>query len=396
MNRRLLLTFGLAIACALAVGAVAAVVVLRGDEHEPTPALQAADLDACRGLADDAASTCFTREFLAALDGQEDPRPAIAAITDASRDELRGFLLTNCHVIMHTVGRTYAREAGVTVGTLMEYLPADNDPGCPAGFAHGLVTGVAPDIDPGRPREAAAVCADAGTRFRRYSCIHGFGHAFMRIYDDLLEPALELCGALGAVAAPDCAQGAYHDYWLAVAEVDEAALSGEAVTDPRRLCGDQPAPYVRACWYRAFLESRPDGFQVEAASDLDDLCAGLAGLQRAACVTGAAVIGPADPAAQLRICAAVEDPTDAANCIRGTKVQNLIDAPDRDHLALIRDCARFAGATRAFCQRWLGRTLAVLTDGEFGRLGCPQLSPAARRQCAAGASEIDEALVTFS
>ena len=124
---------------------------------------------------------------------RSDPRPAIAAITDASRDELRGFLLTNCHVIMHTVGRTYARDAGVTVATLMEYLPADNDPGCPAGFAHGLVTGVAPDIDPRRPREAAAVCADAGTRFRRYSCIHGFGHAFMRIYDDLLEPALELC-----------------------------------------------------------------------------------------------------------------------------------------------------------------------------------------------------------
>ena len=153
---------------------------------------------------------------------------------------------------------------------------------------------------------------------------------------------------------------------------------------------------MRACWYRAFLESRPDGFQIEAASDLDDLCAGLAGLQRAACVTGAAVIGPADPAAQLRICAAVEDASDAANCIRGTKVQNLIDAPDRDHVALIRGCERFAGATRAFCHRWLGRTLAVLTDGEFGRRGCRQLPAAARRQCEAGAREIDEPLVTFS
>ena len=32
--------------------------------------------------------------------------------------------------------------------------------------------------------------------------------------------------------APDCAQGAYHDYWFAVVGADEATLSEEAVTDP--------------------------------------------------------------------------------------------------------------------------------------------------------------------
>jgi hypothetical protein len=52
------------------------------------------------------------------------------------------------------------------------------------------------------------VCADAGTRYRRYSCIHGFGHAFMRINGDRLGPALDLCRGLGARAAADCAQGA--------------------------------------------------------------------------------------------------------------------------------------------------------------------------------------------
>jgi hypothetical protein len=45
----------------------------------------------------------------------------------------------------------------------------------------------------------------------------------------------------------------------------------------------------------------------------------------------------------------------------------------------------------------LGRTLAVVTDGEFGHAGCPQLAGAnARRECDAGARRIDEALVTFS
>jgi hypothetical protein len=279
----------------------------------------------------------------------------------------------------------------------MDYLPRSNDPGCPAGFAHGLVTGVAPDIDPTRPREAATVCARAETRYRRYSCIHGFGHAFMRIHGDRLRPALRLCSALGPQAAPDCAQGAYHDYWFAVIGADDARLPQEAVTDPRRLCAAQPAVYVRPCWYRAFVDNRPRGFEVVSAEHVDALCRGLGGLQRQACVTAASVIGPPDPAVQLQICAGLGDPSDAASCVRGTKVQNLLGASTAAYVELIGRCELFAGATRAACYRWLGKVLAVVTDGDFAVTGCPQLQPAAaRRHCRAGASTMDEALVTFS
>jgi hypothetical protein len=395
VNARLGLALAVA-AVGLLAGGVALAVGLRGEEREPAPALRAIDVEHCRAFADDDARACYSREFLAMVDGLEDPRPAVARITAAARSE-GGFLLANCHVVMHTVGRTYAADAEVTLGTLMDYLPADNDPGCPAGFAHGLVTGVAPDIDPSEPREAASVCDGAGTRFQRYSCVHGFGHAFMRLYEDQLEPALKLCTALGAQAAPDCAQGAYHDYWFAVVGADEATLSEEAVTDPRRLCGGQPEEYVRPCWYRAFLENRPAGFQVELPADIEDLCEGLEGLQREGCVTAASVIGPPDPAEQLRICSRLRDPSDAANCVRGTKVQNLQDAPVQAYVRLVGGCERFAAAARGACYRWLGRTLAVLTDGEFGRTGCPRLRGAgARRECEAGAGRMDEALVTFS
>ena len=65
------------------------------------------------------------------MEGQQDPRAAVARITEAARSE-GGFLLENRHVVMHTVGRTYAGDADVTLATLMDYLPADNDPGCPA------------------------------------------------------------------------------------------------------------------------------------------------------------------------------------------------------------------------------------------------------------------------
>jgi hypothetical protein len=394
VNRRVGLALAVAAVVLLAVG-VALAVVPRGEEKEAAPELRALDVEYCGEFADDDARQCYSREFLALMDGQKDPRPAVARITDAARSE-SGFLLENCHVVMHTVGRTYARDAGVTLASLMNYLPADNDPGCPAGFAHGLVTGVAPDIDASNPREAASACDGAATRFQRYSCVHGFGHAFMRLYDDQLEPALELCTALGPGSAPDCAQGAYHDYWFAVVGADEAVIEGEVVKDPYRLCAAQPEAYVRPCWYRAFLENRPAGFRVASASDIDDLCDGIEGLQREGCVTAASLIGPPDPAEQLRICARMRSVTDSASCVRGTKVQNLQDAPTEAYVRLIGGCERFKPAPRGACYRWLGKTLAVLTDGEFERAGCTQLESGPRRECEAGARAMEDALVTFS
>lgn len=378
-------------------GAVAvAVLVVRAGGDDPAPAAVAVDLEPCRNLLPDASRDCWTSQFLAAVDGQDDPRPAVAAITSAARRE-GGFLLSSCHGLMHTVGRTYARDAGITLANLMDYVPRSNDPGCSAGFAHGLVTGVGAQIDPRHPGEAAAVCTEAGTRYQRYSCVHGLGHAFMRIHGDRLAPALALCRSLGSRLAPDCAQGAYHDYWFAVVGADEASLPAGAVTDPRRLCGAQPAAMVRPCWYRAFVDNRPEGIVVDSAEHLDVLCEGLDRLQRQACVTGAAVIGPADPAVQLELCAALDDPADAAGCIRGTKTQNLLGSPASDFVRLIGRCELFAGTTRSGCYRWLGKAIAVLTDGAFEQTGCPKLAAAdARRSCVSGARTMEDALVTFS
>jgi hypothetical protein len=394
MSRRVLLA--LAVAAGVLGASAAAVAVLAGGGEEPAPALRAAHLERCNAFDSGELRDCYTREFLAMVKGRDDPRPAVEAITKASRREGR-FLLSNCHVIMHTVGRKYAREARVTLGTLMDYLPRGNDPGCAAGFAHGLVTGVGSDIDPSRPRDALRVCADAGTRFQRYSCIHGFGHAFMRIYGDRLELALPRCRALGPGSAPDCAQGAYHDYWFAVLGADDAPPPADSVTNPRELCADQPASFVRPCWYRSFLENRNEGFQLEAPQDLESLCEGLRGVQRGGCITAASLIGPPDPAAQLDICARLDDPTDAADCVRGTKVQNLLNASTGAYLRLIERCERFADGARAACYRWLGKALAVVTDGGFRREGCPRLRTArAREDCEEGARRMEEALVTFS
>jgi hypothetical protein len=381
------------VAGALAASVAAAVLVLGGGK---APAAQGDDPARCRALAAAGARACYRREFIAMVGERDDPRPVVNAIARSAWKE-GGFLLSNCHGIMHTVGRTYARDAGVTLATLMDHLPKSNDPGCSAGFAHGVVTAVAPRIDPNRPREAAAVCADAATRYQRYSCTHGFGHAFMRIYDERLAPALGLCRQLGPGAAADCAQGAYHDYWFAVVGADDASLPERAVTDPRELCAAQRVIFVRPCWYRAFIDNRPDAVEIRGPGDLDTLCGGLAALQREACMTAASVIGPPDPAVQLRICAGLLDPSDAQSCIRGVKVQNLLGYPIAAYVELIGRCELFGGATRRACYRWLGKTLAVLTDGVFARSGCAQVAGAdGRRYCRQGGRSMNDALVTFS
>ena len=388
----------MAAAGALVAGGAA---MLGGGGGEPAAAPAGAahgplDLAPCRALGDDAARACYTDAFVAVVRGRDDPRPGVAAIADAAWKEGPG-LVADCHGIMHTVGRRYAGDTGVTVGTLMAHLPQANDPGCTAGFAHGMVTAVAGEIDPERPGDAARVCEESATRYQEYSCVHGFGHAFMRLYGDQLDPALELCTALGERVAADCAQGAYHDYWFAVVGADDASLSGDAVRDPRALCRAAPAAYVRPCWYRAWLENRPAGFTVQAPEDLDGLCADLTGEHRPACITAAAVIGPPDPAEQLALCARLASARDAEACVRGTKVQNLVGERTAGFVVLVDRCGRFRPRVRGACYRWLGKAVAVVTDGAFAQAGCPRLrSPAGRRACAAGAARIDEPLVTFS
>ena len=91
-------------------------------------------------------------------------------------------------------------------------------------------------------------------------------------------------------------------------------------------------------------ETRPDGFQTEVPRDLEDLCEDLDGIQREGCIGGAAVIGPPDPAAQLELCAGLASAADAASCVRGTKVQNLLKEPPGTYERLITGCARFAAA----------------------------------------------------
>jgi hypothetical protein len=355
-----------------------------------------ARLASCTSTDTDAMRACYTRTLVGVVDAARDPRPEVAKITALAWQSPTGFLLPNCHVIMHAVGRSYVKRHHVTLGKVMSFLPLSNDPSCPAGFSHGLIIGVAPQIDLANPKSSARQCRRSATRYERYSCVHGFGHAFMRLTGEQIHPSLALCLRLGRAWGLDCSGGVFHDYWLAVEGYDNAKSPGPApVRSPRALCAAQPPLFVKACWYRSFLESRPAGFQADSAATMTRLCSGLRALQRDACITAASVIGPPDPAAQLAVCAQFRGP-DALSCIHGTKVQNLLRFPESTYVGVIRGCERFAGSTRTGCYEWLGKTISVVTNGSFRRDGCTKLSATARTACVAGARSMNGPLVTFS
>ncbi len=312
---------------------------------------------------------------------------------DAYVHSVGGWLERNCHVLMHGVGRRYGAHAHVTLTNLLHYLPKTNDPGCSAGFAHGLLIALGPQIQKLGPKGAAADCHRAATRYQRYSCIHGLGHAYARQFDDFVEPALASCSHLGSADAPDCAQGVFHDYWIAVAGLDGTRRPA-SVTSPRALCGSQPRAFVRACWYRALLE-RPPARAPQSAHDLLALCRGLSTVQRAGCITGASLIRSSDPLEQLHTCAALGS-ANAPACLRGLRVPTYALAPFATKLSLIRACATVRTAQRA-CYLWLGKALNVITNGTFVSRGCPRLRYAATRAtCARGARAYEGALETFS
>src|SRR5205807_656861 len=175
-----------------------------------------------------------------------------------------------------------------------------NGPSCSAGFSHGLIMALGPQIVRMGPVGAAAACRKASTRYQRYSCVHGLGHAYMRLFDETVAPSIAACRALGPADAADCAQGAFHDYWIAIAGLDQTRRPVNSTTSPRKLCGAQHGEFVRSCWYRAFLERPPKRFPA-SGRDLLALCRGLDGIQHESCVTAASLVVSPDPFDQLAV-----------------------------------------------------------------------------------------------
>jgi hypothetical protein len=334
---------------------------------------------------------CYVRLLRGDIEASRDPARELPRIDRRVR-LLGGTVEASCHVLMHQVGRDYARAHRVTLGTLQRYVPRSNSPNCSAGFGMGLVMYLGPEILRSGGQAAVRACSRLPTRYRAYTCVHGLGHALMRAYHGQLGEAVRACRRLGASYAPDCAQGAFHDYWISFRGADGTTPLRGANASPRVVC-DGRLTYVRPCWYRYFLE-QPIVLPIRDGADLVRPCRGLDSLQRFGCVSASALTISSNPFDQMRICVQLAGP-DAAACVRGVPDQALAGQPAKQ-LQLIRACGRIAAAARGGCYEWLGRTLAVVTNGDFRRRGCAKLGRSVRGACVAGAERMHAALVTFS
>jgi hypothetical protein len=335
---------------------------------------------------------CYLRNLLHVVVKTHNPAKELPQL-DTLAHQAGGFLAANCHMMMHVVGRTFARRYHVTLANLQHYLPLSNDPGCSAGFGMGMVMALGAQITHDGPKGAYEICNRAPTRFRQYTCFHSLGHAYMRYYDGYLSYGLKACRALGRREAPDCAQGVFHDYWLGLSGQDNAVSSRGEPRTARALCARQHGSFVIACWYRYYLAIPPKRTPSTAAR-IDRLCSGLAGLQREGCVASASLISNPEPFAQLRVCSHLTG-ADVDSCVRGVGTQNLPDA-FASGLELISKCRSLSVASRAGCYRWFGTTLSVLTDGRFAKEGCRRVPRAGRAECAIGAKRMNDALITFA
>jgi hypothetical protein len=336
---------------------------------------------------------CYVTRLLADIEKSGDPAHELPRIDRKVRAG-GGYLESSCHMMMHEVGRIYARRHHITLSNLQRYLPRSNDPGCSAGFGMGMVLTLGSQIGQLGPDGAIKLCMRAPTRYRSYTCVHTLGHAYMRLYHEQLPFAIQACRALPPSQAPDCAQGAYHDYWLSIAGRDATQPQRHGITSARVLCARAIPSFVRPCWYRYFLELTPRNPPTNAAG-VRGLCTGLKGRQRAGCVAAAVLITSADPFMQIRICGRLRG-ADTISCLYGMNVQNLATTRGSRRVRLIERCADLRRSVQGACYKWLGTTLSVVTNGRFRTLACPFIQETGRNACLAGANRMNQALVTFS
>ena len=327
-----------------------------------------------------AKDACYVRLLLLDIDRSGDPATELPRI-DARAKATPTSLYARCHMLMHVVGRQWAREHHLTLDGLQKVVPRSNDPGLLRRLRHGARDGARPADHLDGRQERAQDVRGAADALRAFTCVHSLGHALMRGYHETLFLAVHACSRLGARYAPDCEQGAFHDYWISLRGADDATSPMHAVRSPRKLCA-QYARWAVQCWYRYWIEQAP-GPVIHGARDLLRLCHGLAGAQREGCIAGAAKDVYDTPVAQLgilrevarrgraRVRARRREPGVCGAAEAGARV------PRRLPAAAGRGGCRLRGVVRADVQRRRERAVS--------RGGCPKAVRSLRAACAVGA-----------
>ena len=100
---------------------------------------------------------CYVRLLREDIDASGNPAKELPRI-DRRVFAVGGPVEASCHVLMHQVGREFARDHRVTLASLQRYVPRSNNPNCSAGFGMGLVMYLAPRFS---VREGRRLCVRA-------------------------------------------------------------------------------------------------------------------------------------------------------------------------------------------------------------------------------------------
>ena len=318
LGRKLLYIGALLLICALP-----AAFLLKGGQDKSPPA---ANLALCKKLP--ASSdlkpmiNCIVASAEAEIIRSGGAATALPKIERQS-EQLGGAVREGCHIAMHLVGSRLVKREKVTLATMQNYLPQSDATNCSGGFTHGMISVMG--VTPGKSRQiATSVCANEPTRARKFTCIHGIGHGLRR-YLGSPSTANRYCSKLGSRSvASDCAQGVYHDFFLAapnaanrqelsrpklakpvtMAELIGKPIVGRQQSSPiDRMCMDQPTRFLRECWYR-LLVGPGIPMNISGPKDILYACGGLPNKQQEAC-TAALATGRTIPDQLVKICSPI-------------------------------------------------------------------------------------------
>ena len=344
-----LLLVGLVLAVC-AVG-IAAVLVFSGHNQKPVDTSMGLGPCALRQADQKLLTLCISKATTRLL--AENPRPdSVIPKLDAQITRRGPDWAGPCHNAMHLTGSKFAKANNVSLINLQQYLPLSNSNNCSAGFAHGMISVLGLNTQKARAM-MEQVCAKASSRSVEFACIHGIGHGLRR-YLGSPSIALKGCAALRGYAISDCAQGIYHDYFMAALSSPDASnnpLGTKAVdikdlggrnkirTESSKLdqfCLNQPKRFLRECWYR-LIAGPGIPVPVGSAQDIEFACGGLSEPQHGACITGLTT-ARFPPEEIAKVCRDLQTTSikDSVSCISGVDLLSVgwsapVKGPARYH-----------------------------------------------------------------
>ncbi|MES2971088.1 MAG: hypothetical protein V4702_02080 [Patescibacteria group bacterium] len=169
----------------LAVSAIGARVVV---QQLPVKTSVPASIVSCAHQAND--FDCWKERYKAMVE-QDSPKAAFADLRQSY--ESSDYVRSQCHQIVHVIGRTAAAKYSDTVSA---YDQGDNF--CWSGYYHGVMEGVADKLGADEVMATmTTICESAKQKspygFYHFNCVHGLGHGLMAINGDELFDVLELC-----------------------------------------------------------------------------------------------------------------------------------------------------------------------------------------------------------